>query len=157
MMDEKESTQHTQTCTISYRAPSWSWASVDQPVTWGTIYGTKLVNSKLAFQVQVKKVELISARGHNLGQPQDAKLKIQYGPMIHISGTEFPLKSKVAHYSGKISWLGDLRIVATKVKYDLDVDYSNIKERIYLLLLLGPDLASVLGPKQMIGLVEAAV
>jgi hypothetical protein len=84
-VDHKNEIQDPEIGAIQYRAPSRSWASTDEPVTWrlwlsnghflGPLVGTLLI--------KVLGVDCVSVGGDTMGQLQDATLHIACHVMIH--------------------------------------------------------------------------
>lgn len=82
-VDWKISSPGTKEKTTVYRAPSWSWASIDEPVTW-RLYGTNNVldTADSDLLIRINKVDLSPIGEYALGELGDAKLKLQCGPLI---------------------------------------------------------------------------
>jgi hypothetical protein len=74
---------------VPYLAPSWSWASINQPPTWklhttNNILEEESVKSKDAHPViDILELDLQPAGADLLGQLQDARLKVKCRPLIN--------------------------------------------------------------------------
>ncbi|RDW73542.1 hypothetical protein BP6252_07449 [Coleophoma cylindrospora] len=67
-----------------YRAPTWSWASTDQPVTW-RLWHTNDVSLHQQGQevlIEFMNFNVVLAGSDNLGQLESAELQLKCGPLI---------------------------------------------------------------------------
>jgi hypothetical protein len=74
------------TSNVPYRAPTWSWASIDLPVTW-TLYSTLDVTSDTNLNeplIEIIDVDLVSVGQDKLGQLEDAKLQVRTNKVVKI-------------------------------------------------------------------------
>jgi hypothetical protein len=92
-----------------YRAPSWSWASTDHPVTW-TLYSTNDVSSCRPNQDVLRLMNFNSTPVGTdlLGQLKDAELELACGPILKETFFRvYRLDSKEPSNLGSISDSGD--------------------------------------------------
>ena len=130
--------------TSLYRAPSWSWASTDLPITW-ILYMTPLKNTfdntNLCFLIDILDIDLVPAGPDPLGQLQNASLDVQCGPLIRgslivslLNDFERPFdKSYKIHLDDGKTFL--LRGEG-QIHTDLESKYQNEAENLYFLPIL---------------------
>lgn len=63
--------------TALYRAPSWSWASVDEPVTWELYYNNNVLDTADSdLLIRINKIDLSPIGEDALGELGHARIKI---------------------------------------------------------------------------------
>jgi hypothetical protein len=127
-----------------YQAPSWSWASIDQPITW-ILYMTPVANrfgnENLSGLISILDVKLVHVGLDLLGQLQDAKLKIKCGPLIRGSVISALLNKFDQPFdnSYQIRWSSDqIHLLRGEgaVRTDVKIEYTSIAETLYFLPIL---------------------
>jgi hypothetical protein len=69
---------------IPYRAPPWSWVSMNRPVSWRHYCSSDITANppEYSFLIQIMDIALVAIGDDLLAQLQDAKLEIICGPLI---------------------------------------------------------------------------
>lgn len=151
--DRKSETKST-----VYRAPSWSWASTDQPVTWG-LYSTNDVSSCEPNQdilVRLMNFNIIPIGTDLLGQLQDAELELACGPILKETflqayrlhskePSDFESFSEITDPPENTGFYLDGR---TKDLYDSDEEFADF-ERLYLPILEHRKMGTILLPENL--------
>jgi hypothetical protein len=92
---------------FTYRAPSWSWASLDQPVTWSFFSTEDITREKRgqSLVINVQNVELVLSGQDELGELQDAKLQVRCGPLMNPCDNKLwhDLKQSNRVYEGEMA------------------------------------------------------
>jgi hypothetical protein len=137
-VDHRNINKRTQTLEIEYRAPSWSWASVDDPICWRLFHTLDITSVDASYEplAKVLEVQLDLLGGDSLGQVQDAKLEVNCSKLIRSSILE-SLKAYNLRTSIDLPWgakppPGWLGLLA----HDRDQVSNNSTGNTYLLLLL---------------------
>ncbi|KAE9373287.1 HET-domain-containing protein [Stipitochalara longipes BDJ] len=118
---------------IPYRAPSWSWASIDSPITW-SLHSTNEVYSeqpRQSYLIDVISVELGSVGTDALGGLEDAKLQLRCSPLINsIAATVSSRENNFVslQFGGEPFIKGSGTII-----YDEYKTYGEIRGNIYFL------------------------
>jgi hypothetical protein len=141
-----EEPQEAEATEIPFRAPSWSWASTDEPITWA-LFGTRdaLEDTSRFALISTEDIEIVLAGEDELGAVRDAKLRIISGPLIHtqVEGLRNRQQDSTIsmHINKELSIQGHGR-----VWYDHDKDYDCGGDGIYFLPILEDvELSSCLG------------
>jgi hypothetical protein len=113
-----------------YRAPSWSWASTDQPVSWKLLSTVDVSTSKPNQDVLVRLLYFnsIPVGIDLLGQLKDAKLELACGPILKETFFHVYRLDSKDRYKG--FYLDD----GSKDFYDADEEFAHC-ESLYLPIL----------------------
>jgi hypothetical protein len=144
-VDHANINKRPRTLETVYRAPSWSWASVDDPVSWRLGYTLDITSSNASYEplAKVLEVQLDLLGGDSLGQVRDAKLQISCFKLIRTSVLKF-----LKDYDYRTLWA--LRRRANPppgwqglLAHDQEQVRNNSTQNTYLLLLLLDDKRSL--------------
>jgi hypothetical protein len=137
-VDHANINKRPRTLEIAYRAPSWSWASVDDPVYWRLFHTMDITSADAPYEplAKVLEVQLDLLGGDSLGQVRDAKLQINCFKLIRSSVLE-SLKAYDYRTLNDLRWRakpppGWLGLLA----HDREQVRNNSTQNTYLLLLL---------------------
>ena len=127
--------------TSAYQAPSWSWASTNQPINWylHTVpLRNRFDNDNLCGLISFLEIQLVPVGPDPLGQLLAAHLEIDCGPLIRgsviaslLNGAKVPFDNPHQRNlkSGK-----PFRMQAEgEVHSDLEVPFETVAESLYLL------------------------
>jgi hypothetical protein len=136
----KISNPRTEQKTTPYRAPSWSWASTDEPVTW-RLYTTNNVldTADSDLLIHINKIDLLPLGEDAPREMGDAKLKLQCGPLIKSNIISCPIaaESDPSEYSDCLRVNENLFIQGEwHVVHDRNKIYQLMEENVYLLLVI---------------------
>jgi hypothetical protein len=120
---------------IPYRAPTWSWAAIDRPITWSLYCTIDITSDEEVYEplIEIIDVDLVFVGLDKLGQLQDAKLHVRTNKVVKIavlrsfvdcSETYNPPLEKDG--SIPLGWRG-------MIKYDQDEPTEAQLDNIYLL------------------------
>jgi hypothetical protein len=120
---------------IPYRAPTWSWAAIDQPITWRLYCTIDITSDEPHYEplIEIIDVDLVSVGQDELGQLQDAKLQVRTNKVVKIAFLQSFLDCRESYNpplekdgSIPLGWRG-------MIKYDQDEPTEEQLDNIYLL------------------------
>ena len=124
----------------TYRAPTFSWASIDQPISWdSTLSGVFAANRRIAPLVSILNVSVVPLGTDLLGGIKDASLKLQTGPIIScLSLAQFlPAKSSPSNPADLESGIGIPLQGNYWVEFDEEDDNRRELDNIWYLPIVG--------------------
>jgi hypothetical protein len=127
--------------TSSYQAPSWSWASTNQPIHW-YLYTMPLKNrfdnDNLCGLISFLEIQLVPVGPDPLGQLQAAHLEIDCGPLIRgnviaslLNGSKLSFDN--SHQRNLKSGKPFRMRAEGEVHSDLEIQFERVAESLYLL------------------------